>query len=41
MAYGAHAVQAAKLAGMGSKKVQNIVLLDITPLSLGDLGWRL
>jgi heat shock protein 1/8 len=34
VAYGA-AVQAANLAGMGNEKVQHIVLLDITPLSLG------
>jgi heat shock protein 1/8 len=34
VAYGA-AVQAAKMAGMGNEKVQNIVLLDVTPLSLG------
>jgi heat shock protein 1/8 len=29
------AVQAANLAGMGNEKVQHIVLLDVTPLSLG------
>ncbi|KAG7998876.1 hypothetical protein I3843_01G277300 [Carya illinoinensis] len=34
VAYGA-AVQAANLAGMGNEKVQNLVLLDVTPLSLG------
>ncbi|KAG6670077.1 hypothetical protein I3843_01G277200 [Carya illinoinensis] len=34
VAYGA-AVQAASLTGMGNEKVQNIVLLDVTPLSLG------
>jgi len=34
VAYGA-AVQAAKMAGMGNEKVQHIVLLDVTPLSLG------
>jgi heat shock protein 1/8 len=34
VAYGA-AVQGAKMAGMGNEKVQNIVLLDVTPLSLG------
>ncbi|XP_062154327.1 heat shock cognate 70 kDa protein-like [Alnus glutinosa] len=34
VAYGA-AVQAAKMAGMGNEKIQNIVLLDVTPLSLG------
>jgi heat shock protein 1/8 len=34
VAYGA-AVQAAKMAGMGNKKVQHKVLLDVTPLSLG------
>jgi heat shock protein 1/8 len=34
VAYGA-AVQAANMAGMGNEKVQQIVLLDVTPLSLG------
>jgi heat shock protein 1/8 len=34
VAYGA-AVQAANMAGMGNEKVQHIVLLDVTPLSLG------
>jgi heat shock protein 1/8 len=34
VAYGA-AVQAAKMAGMGNEKVQHIVLVDVTPLSLG------
>ncbi|XP_062154326.1 heat shock cognate 70 kDa protein-like [Alnus glutinosa] len=34
VAYGA-AVQAAKMAGVGNEKVQHIVLLDVTPLSLG------
>jgi heat shock protein 1/8 len=34
VAYGA-AVQAAKMASMGNEKVQHIVLLDVTPLSLG------
>ncbi|KAG6620556.1 hypothetical protein I3842_Q061400 [Carya illinoinensis] len=34
VAYGA-AVQAANLTGMGNEKVQNVVLLDVTPLSLG------
>ncbi|KAF5467287.1 hypothetical protein F2P56_017125 [Juglans regia] len=34
VAYGA-AVQAANLTGMGDEKVQNVVLLDVTPLSLG------
>ncbi|KAB1217895.1 Heat shock cognate 70 kDa protein [Morella rubra] len=36
VAYGA-AVQAANLTGMGNVKVQHIVLLDVTPLSLGVL----
>jgi heat shock protein 1/8 len=34
VAYGA-AVQAANMAGMGNEKVQHMVLLDVTPLSLG------
>jgi heat shock protein 1/8 len=34
VAYGA-AVQAANMVGMGNEKVQQIVLLDVTPLSLG------
>jgi heat shock protein 1/8 len=34
VAYGA-AVQAANMAGLGNEKVQHIVLLDVTPLSLG------
>ncbi|KAB1217886.1 Heat shock cognate 70 kDa protein [Morella rubra] len=34
VAFGA-AVQAANLSGMGNKKVQSVVLLDVTPLSLG------
>ncbi|XXG60200.1 hypothetical protein AAC387_Pa04g2164 [Persea americana] len=34
VAYGA-AVQATKLSGMGNQKVQDLVLLDVTPLSLG------
>jgi heat shock protein 1/8 len=34
VAYGA-AVQAANMVGMGNVKVQHIVLLDVTPLSLG------
>jgi heat shock protein 1/8 len=34
VAYGA-AVQAANMVGMGNEKVQHIVLLDATPLSLG------
>jgi len=34
VAYGA-AVQAANMAGLGNEKVQGIVLLDVTPLSLG------
>ena len=34
MAYGA-AVQAAVLTGMGNKKIQDIILYDVTPLSLG------
>ncbi|XP_059458488.1 heat shock 70 kDa protein 4-like, partial [Corylus avellana] len=34
VAYGA-AVQAANMVGMGNEKVQHIVLLDVTPLSLG------
>ncbi|KAF5467288.1 hypothetical protein F2P56_017126 [Juglans regia] len=37
VAYGA-AVQAAILTGMGNEKVQNVVLLDVTPLSLGVLA---
>ena len=34
MAYGA-AVQAAILSGEGSEKVQDLLLLDVTPLSMG------
>ncbi|RWR76767.1 heat shock cognate protein 2-like protein [Cinnamomum micranthum f. kanehirae] len=34
VAYGA-AVQAAKLSGMGNQKVKELVLMDVTPLSLG------
>ncbi|KAJ3704538.1 hypothetical protein LUZ61_008243 [Rhynchospora tenuis] len=34
VAYGA-TVQAAKLTGQGSREVQDLVLLDVTPLSLG------
>jgi heat shock protein 1/8 len=34
VAYGA-AIQAANMVGMGNEKVQQIVLLDVTPLSLG------
>ncbi|XP_059458485.1 heat shock cognate 70 kDa protein-like [Corylus avellana] len=34
VAYGA-AIQAAKMAGKGSRKVQQIVLMDVNPLSLG------
>ncbi|XXG54771.1 hypothetical protein AAC387_Pa03g2569 [Persea americana] len=34
VAYGA-VIQAAKLSGMGNKKVKGMVLLDVTPLSLG------
>jgi heat shock protein 1/8 len=34
VAYGV-AVQAANMAGMGNEKVQQIVLLDVTPVSLG------
>ncbi|XP_078169504.1 heat shock cognate 70 kDa protein 2-like [Carex rostrata] len=34
VAYGA-AIQAAKLDGQGGKEVQNLVLVDVTPLSLG------
>jgi heat shock protein 1/8 len=34
VAYGA-ALQAANMVGMGNEKVQHIVLLDVTPLSLG------
>ncbi|RWR76779.1 heat shock cognate protein 2-like protein [Cinnamomum micranthum f. kanehirae] len=34
VAYGA-AVQAAKLSGMGNKKVKDMVIVDVTPLSLG------
>ncbi|XXG54730.1 hypothetical protein AAC387_Pa03g2536 [Persea americana] len=34
VAYGA-AVQATKLSGMGNQKVKDLVLLDVTPLSLG------
>ncbi|KAB1217890.1 Heat shock 70 kDa protein [Morella rubra] len=34
VAFGA-AVQAANLSGMGNKKVRSVVLMDVTPLSLG------
>ncbi|XP_059456155.1 heat shock cognate 70 kDa protein-like [Corylus avellana] len=37
VAYGA-AIQAANMVGMGNEKVQHIVLLDVTPLSLGVLS---
>ncbi|XP_047963282.1 heat shock cognate 70 kDa protein 2-like [Salvia hispanica] len=37
VAYGA-AVLAAKLSGEGNEKVQNVVLSDVTPLSLGIAG---
>ncbi|KAG2730245.1 hypothetical protein I3843_01G277100 [Carya illinoinensis] len=39
VAYGA-AVQAANLTGMGNENVQNVVLLDVTPLSLGVLNGK-
>ncbi|KAJ0750759.1 putative Heat shock protein 70 family [Helianthus annuus] len=38
VAYGA-AVLAAKLSGCGNQKVQDLILLDVTPLSLG-IGQR-
>lgn len=37
VAYGA-AVQAAKLSGQGSREVQDLVLVDVTPLSLGIMS---